>query len=319
MSNYFIGIDTSNYKTSLALIDAEKKIVFSKSEFLEVSTGSLGLRQSEAFFKHSNRLPEYFRELFNAVNKYDIKAVGVSTRPRRQNGSYMPCFLAGENYSKIIASVLDIPLFSFSHQESHVAAIIEKENYISTNTAILHLSGGTTELLLCNPDDQGYKLNIIGGTKDISIGQLIDRIGVSLDYPFPAGKFLDKFCIKNADKVNNIKIPSIKISSGKFNLSGIETYCKRNLSENIIIPLMDEIIKLIYKISSYAYTSYGVKEMFIVGGVASSEYIRRKIHELYANDNKTNCNINIRFGDKELSGDNAVGTALLTERMMNLQ
>ena len=54
----YLGIDTSNYKTSLAAVDDGGSIVSEISEYLDVPEGKRGLRQSDAFFKHSNRLPE---------------------------------------------------------------------------------------------------------------------------------------------------------------------------------------------------------------------------------------------------------------------
>ena len=122
---FYLGIDTSNYKTSIALTDSINDVLYARSEYLQVPEGKRGLRQSEAFFHHSNRLPEYIEELCGKVYTSAIAAVGVSTRPRRAEGSYMPCFLAGFNAAREIAAVLGIPLHEFSHQEGHAAAIIE--------------------------------------------------------------------------------------------------------------------------------------------------------------------------------------------------
>ena len=125
MQDLYLGIDTSNYKTSIAVIDSSNDTVFAKSEYLEVPEGKRGLRQSEAFFRHSNRLPEYIEEMCSCVRASSIKAVGVSSRPRRVEGSYMPCFISGVNAAREISQVLGIPLHQFSHQEDHAAAVLE--------------------------------------------------------------------------------------------------------------------------------------------------------------------------------------------------
>ena len=108
----YLGIDTSNYKTSIAAIDDDKRIVSNISEYLEVPLGNRGLRQSEAFFMHSNKLPNLYSELIKHINPADIGAVGVSDKPRRVEDSYMPCFLAGVNLAKIISDTLHVPLRS---------------------------------------------------------------------------------------------------------------------------------------------------------------------------------------------------------------
>ena len=106
----------------------------------------------------------------------------------------MPCFLAGVNAAREMAAVLGIPLHEFSHQEGHAAAIIENSSDTDIRRSVLfHLSGGTTEFLICEPDEDGYRMEICGGTKDISAGQLIDRAGVAMGYPFPSGAYLDLF------------------------------------------------------------------------------------------------------------------------------
>ena len=118
MSELYLGIDTSNYKTSIAVTDGNNDVVYQRSEYLEVPEGNRGLRQSECFFRHSNILPQYFEELAKTVDVHRIVSVGVSSRPRRVEGSYMPCFLAGVNAAKQTAAILGIPLHEFSHQDS---------------------------------------------------------------------------------------------------------------------------------------------------------------------------------------------------------
>ena len=305
-----LGIDTSNYKTSLAVIDHDKNILWSRSEFLDVKKGERGLRQSDAFFLHSNKLPEFIDELFSNFQTEEIEAIGVSSAPRRVEGSYMPCFLAGLNLAKELSLALKIPYYQFSHQEGHAAAILEKsDKSVSSPTIFGHLSGGTTEFLLLNKDEKGYKTEIIGGTKDISIGQLLDRIGVALGMDFPAGRYLDE--ISSGEAVNNGIIPDIKIDDGYFNLSGIETKIIQNIKDrdqesiNLIIKeLFYSTSKLLIKECNFLKDKYDIDEVHLSGGVASSSSIRKLITDP-----------TIKFGDPELSGDNAVGIAILASRL----
>ena len=236
MRKLYLGIDTSNYRTSAAIVDEDGAVVDQKAVLLEVPEGKRGLRQSDAFFMHSNRLPGYCEELFGSSDPSDIKAVGVSERPRRVEGSYMPCFLAGSNAAREMAAALRIPVYGFSHQEGHAAAVMESEGNIpSARTLFFHLSGGTTEALLCSPDDKGYRMEIVGGTLDISAGQLLDRFGVALGMPFPAGPYLDEIAYGvlaahdfDTDKTERTGvIPRIKTDDGYFNLSGTETRIMR--------------------------------------------------------------------------------------------
>ena len=188
-----IGFDTSNYTTSVAAFDGESGE--NVSRLLPVKAGELGLRQSEALFSHIKRLPELSDRLFAPLDPRELGAVGVSTRPRAVEGSYMPCFLAGESQARVLASALHLPLFEFSHQQGHIAAVLwsaGRLDLLGSEFLAWHLSGGTTELLLVRSDPSGeIQCEKIGGTTDISAGQLIDRTGQLLGLDFPAGKALD--------------------------------------------------------------------------------------------------------------------------------
>ena len=69
MKNRFIlGIDTSNYKTSVALTDMHQNVVCDLRKFLKVKQGEKGLRQSDALFQHVRNLPELFEELAGSAD-----------------------------------------------------------------------------------------------------------------------------------------------------------------------------------------------------------------------------------------------------------
>ncbi len=322
MPKLFLGIDTSNYKTSIAVVDEMGAVIYSQSDYLDVPQGKRGLRQSDAFFKHSNRLPEYIIQLRKHVNPKDIVAVGASERPRRLEGSYMPCFLPGMNLGSELSTMLDIPLYSFSHQEGHAAAIIEHNKTItyyckhnkcsqSSKSLLFHLSGGTTEFLLCNPDDDGYELEIVGGSLDISVGQLVDRIGVAMGLPFPSGQFMDEIAMNASIEPSSI-LPKLTIKDGYFNLSGAETKLLRAMEvhsdidrTSIILEVFNYLADLLDESITFLKSKYGINSIYMAGGISSSVYLRSKL-QLRGSG--------IVFGEPCLSSDNAVGIALLARR-----
>ena len=104
-----LGFDTSNYTTSIAWFDGVSGE--NCSRLLPVKTGELGLRQSDAVFHHTKSLPELSDRLFSHLRGITIDAVGVSTRPRAVEGSYMPCFLVGYSHAKLLADSLGVPLY----------------------------------------------------------------------------------------------------------------------------------------------------------------------------------------------------------------
>ena len=187
-----IGFDTSNYTTSIAWFDGTGGI--NCSRLLPVKQGELGLRQSDAVFSHIKSLPELSDRLFSDFGRKEIRAVGVSTRPRAVEGSYMPCFMVGYSHAKLLSDQLNVPLVEGSHQQGHVAASLwsaGRMDLMDVPHLAWHLSGGTTELLLVESEGRNVRCTRIGGTSDISAGQLIDRTGQLLELPFPSGRHLD--------------------------------------------------------------------------------------------------------------------------------
>ena len=303
MPDLFLGIDTSNYRTSAALVDGEGKIIFNHRELLEVPEGERGMRQSQAFFHHVQRLPEIMKQVMEY--RESIRLVSVSERPRPREGSYMPCFTAGTACASEIASALGVTLFRTSHQEGHIEAVKFYSPFKDDDDVLFfHFSGGTTEAV--------YKGEIVGGTLDIALGQVIDRVGVKLGYLFPAGEEMDKASLKAESPSAYLK--PIKVKDGYMNLSGIETQSMRKAEElldsdestdPLVRELFDKLGKAVSDMTLQLTDKFGRKPVLFAGGVSSSEYLRKYI------DHKLGDRINYVFGVPELSGDNAVGVALL--------
>ena len=187
MSRYTLGIDTSNYATSLAVFDTAGEVVCAKKRFLPVKEGQLGLRQSDALFHHTTALPEMLEELSGEFDLTQISAVGVSQKPRPVEGSYMPCFLAGVSAATAFSKARGIPLVRTTHQQGHAAAALfaaKGEELFRQKVLLFHISGGTTDLLLC---DQVEQIETLGTSTDLYAGQAVDRVGVKLGFGFPAG------------------------------------------------------------------------------------------------------------------------------------
>lgn len=322
MIAHFLGIDTSNYTTSIALVDNHGKVLFDKRIMLTVKPGELGLRQSDAFYQHVMNLPGLFFDLTNDDLKH-IESIGVSCRPRNVEGSYMPVFNAGVQFAKVIAKSLNRPLYEYAHQDGHVMAAISPEQALDNQKILnLHISGGTTELFLSqwSLEKQYFTTDIIGGTKDISIGQLIDRIGVYLDFPFPCGLPMEQSIAHFQNTSPNKKnILPLKIEKGYFNLSGIENKIKTLLadgtpSQDVIFALFTEIARLLYTLLNDAIISEKPDLVILAGGVMSNFWIRAALLNL----EKAHPNVKILITPKMFCTDNAVGIAKMALKRSNL-
>ena len=308
-NKFFVGIDTSNYTTSVAVVDEEGNILLNSKQLLFVRDNECGLRQSDALFAHIKNLPLAIESLRALSDSGAIVAVGVSTRPRNVEGSYMPCFLAGVNAAHAISSALNVPLFEFSHQCGHIMAAIKSSgryDLLEKEHLAFHISGGTTEMLRVKFLGDAFVCEIVGGTLDASAGQIVDRVGVSMGLPFPAGSYMEKLALSCKEKVPNRK-PTLK---GTYaNLSGLENIAKKLYSETkskeLVSAFLFKYIALMLKEMTLSY--YQEKEklpIVFAGGVMSCSLIREALAKEF------DCG----FAEPKLSSDNAVGIAELTRR-----
>ncbi len=300
-----IGIDTSNYTTSIAYFDGNAGE--NCSRLLPVKQGELGLRQSDAVFAHIKSLPELSGRLFSNLGKERITAVGVSTRPRAVEGSYMPCFMVGYSHAKLLADTLDVPLVEVSHQQGHVAASLWSAGYmelLDTPHLAWHLSGGTTELLLVEPEGKNVRCTKIGGTTDISAGQLIDRTGQLLALPFPSGKHLDALSKEAVGK----EAFKVKCANMEFSLSGVQNkvqqfHADHGISVETAAYALRCVAGAVYAASEQALKAYPGMRIVFSGGVASNSMLREVLRPL-----------DPIFSPPQFATDNAMGVAVLTHR-----
>ena len=305
----FLGIDTSNYTTSAALFDDDTGTVTQKKMLLPVKPGEKGLRQSDAVFHHTVQLPQVLTELFSE-NPGAPDCVGVSIFPRREKGSYMPCFLVGKAAAEAIRVSENKPLRTFSHQEGHIVAALfsaKRLDLLKETFLAFHVSGGTTEALLVTPNDTDlFSVRIVGQSLDLKAGQLIDRTGVMLSLPFPCGKDLEVLS-GHSDKTYNVK-PTMK--GADCCLSGIENQCqamfrKGESPADIAKFCMCSVLTALSEMVSVLRKEYGDLPVLFSGGVSSNKLLKKELTEKYG----------AIFAEPAFSADNAAGIAVLTALM----
>lgn len=305
-----LGLDTSNYTTSAAVFDGEEGR--NQGRLLEVRPGELGLRQSDALFQHVKHLPEVVEALLGEEGLGTVQAVGASTRPRAVEGSYMPCFLAGASQGQVLSQVLGVPFYAFSHQQGHLAAAAwsaGRLDLLGRPFLAWHLSGGTTELLRVEPEENGVavRAEILGGTSDISAGQLIDRAGVLLGLPFPAGKGVEKLS-RQAQKREYYKV---KVNGLTFSLSGMENKVRQMVQRGeepaeIAWFAQETVCRVVQACTKAAMEVYPGLPVLCSGGVASNGRLKELLRQ----------NCGALFAQPQFSTDNAMGTAILTWRAL---
>ena len=280
-----LGIDTSNYATSLAVFDTNAgEVVCDCKRFLPVREGQLGLRQSDALFHHTAALPEMLAELGQKVNLTQIEAVGVSARPRPV-------------------------LVQTTHQQGHISAALfaaSGADLFGKEELVFHVSGGTTDLLHCKGPDS---ITCIGTSSDLYAGQAVDRLGVRLGYAFPAGIYVSRLA---AACTENIK-PKVSVRGTTCSLSGLQNQCEKLLAEGKSPEYVSKycllcVAETLRRMAAAALERNPGLPVVFAGGVMSSEivrdYITKRMQYAY-------------FVPGKFASDNAIGVSILAAREIN--
>ena len=311
----FLGIDTSNYTTSVALSDGDGKIVLNLKKLLPVAEGERGLRQSDALFAHSKNLPPIMDEMKAFLDSdypdREIVATGYSATPRDVEGSYMPCFLAGVASAASVSATTGCKAYSFSHQAGHIAAALYSAGRLDlldgdTPFAAFHVSGGTTDILLVDPKSEPFYIEQIGGSADINAGQAIDRTGVLMGLKFPCGREMESLTLSGEYPKSKTKI---SVKGLECNLSGLENLAAALYHDcgdkgKVSAYCFDFIGDTLSRLTENLREKYENIPIIYAGGVMSNGRIKKMLSIFD----------NVYFSAPEFSSDNAAGVALLGRR-----
>lgn len=320
-----LGIDTSNYTTSLCAVRAEDGVMVSDARrLLPVESGQRGLRQSDALFFHVQRLPEIMSELVAHLrvpgSVVSWRAVGLSVRPRPMCTSYMPVFRAGYSFAHAFSLALGIPVIHTTHQEGHLAAAQYFLPDVGDDPFIaVHLSGGTSDVLLARRTRFGYTVETVGEGSDLHAGQFVDRVGVALGLPFPAGPHLEQLA-KQATSDAGLRF-SAQVRGASLSFSGPCSAALRAIERGhdaaeVALATQAAIANSVVKAITHAYhLDRTVRQVVVAGGVASNEYIRNRItHRLRVLDRS----LAVYFAPVKFSSDNALGPATIAYRYLSV-
>ena len=374
----YLGIDTSCYTTSVALVDEAGALVGEARQILSVKPGRCGLQQSEMVFQHTRNLPRLMEEavgqVIRSVNAncaesaakdekagsangaglaglaaagYELAAIGVSGYPRPLENSYMPAFLAGLSVARSVAAVTGAKLEVISHQENHLEAGLwsaggpDVERFL-----LLHASGGTTDVLLAERQQDGrYRITEVGGSLDLHAGQFVDRIGVALGLQFPTGPALEALAegalakakvISGSEAAGAVKAASeseasacaaeeaatmvelpVSVRKLQVSLSGPCTAALRKLEAGaepaaLALGVEHALAETFARVLRNGAQEYRVRDVLLVGGVGSNRYIRQHVEQKLA---KLRYPVRLWVPEGRYSCDNATGCAAFARRI----
>ena len=310
----FMGIDTSCYTTSVALMRADGRLVSQARRILAVKAGHCGLQQHEMVFQHTRNLPELVAQVRETCTGA-LAGIAVSASPRPAADSYMPAFLVGRGLARSLSAVTGAPLVEISHQENHLeAGVWSAGGPQASRFLLLHASGGTTDLLLAErAEARGrYTLTPLGGSLDLHAGQFIDRVGVALGLGFPCGPALEALATQ-CEPGAEVQLP-VSARELSVSLSGPCSAALRALqagAEPAALAYGTEacLAETFARLLRRGAQQCDVRDVLLVGGVGCNAHIRAQVEQQLAKRH-----IRLWVPDARYSGDNASGCAAFAWR-----
>jgi N6-L-threonylcarbamoyladenine synthase len=301
-----LGVDTSAYTTSAALFDG-RRVVREVRRLLPVPAGQRGLRPSQAVFLHLRHLPDVLAEVLTGHRPL---GVAVSVKPRPAPDSYLPPFQAGETAARAVALALGVPVWETTHQEGHLAAgLLDAGGPSGDWFWAIHISGGTTELLRVERFRGRLAVTVKGETSDLYAGQLVDRVGVALGLPFPAGPALEELSETARDRVLlPVGAPRREADRVTISFSGPEAAALRAIQLGADPSAVARGVEECLARALTKWVEAACKEtgpLLVVGGVAANRRLRRLVADRLGPAWPT------YWASPERSRDNAAGVARL--------
>ena len=199
-----------------------------------------------------------------------------------------------------------IPLIRTTHQQGHAAAALfaaKGEELFRQKVLLFHISGGTTDLLLC---DQVERIETLGTSTDLYAGQAVDRVGVKLGFGFPAGVEVSRLAALCGEPIK----PKSSVKGMQCSLSGLENQCNALLAAGkspdyvckyCLLCVADTVVKM----TKAAQKEYPGLPVVCAGGVMSSDIIRQWVQQRLPQ---------VYFVPGLYSSDNAIGVSILAAR-----
>jgi len=248
-----------------------------------------------------------------------LRGVAFSVRPRPVAGSYLPVFLAGASFARVIAATAGVPLLASSHQEGHIRAALTGSGLTGGAFLGLHLSGGTTELLAIKRKPGGFTIKLLGGSSDLHAGQMVDRIGVAMGLPFPAGPHLEALAAEGEARLRlPVAAQGLTVSFSGPTSAALRLWERKVNPSDLARAVLDCLVESVFLLLKAGVETGepGCHEVLVFGGVASNAYLRR---ELALRTARLSRGIKVYFGEPGLSSDNAVGLALLARDALTVE
>lgn len=201
----------------------------------------------------------------------------------------------GKIFAHALSTALNKPIYPVNHLDGHIFSVLltDEEKFqkekIKYPALALIVSGGHTNLYyLKSPVEK----QLLGQTLDDALGEVFDKVGRTLELPFPAGPKIDALFQANQN-INHFPVkfnwPKLK-EKHHFSFSGFKTQVvnlvKKDPNLNttsIAISFQKNVIDYVIQNVKDVINDYRINTLILGGGVSANSYLRSEFLKLFNN------------------------------------
>ena len=311
-----LGVDTSCDDTSLALVEGERVIVNLSANQDEFHARFGGVVPEISSRKHLEMILPLFVHL---LEKADIKPADINLVAATKGPGLIGGLLVGVAFANVVAGSMGIPAVGVHHLEGHIFSTGIDAPPVPERHLALIISGGHTRLVAV---ERRFEYSEIGATRDDAAGELLDKTGRLLGFPYPGGKAVDDAAMAYGGEPIVFPKPLIASDDYDFSFSGLKTavlyYIRDHKTEPsrpatplpgtsltvktgaIAKGVMISLAKVLATKASKACGEMGFDTLAVSGGVSASRFLRE-----YFADYMRDRDITVRFPEMPFTTDNA--------------
>lgn len=266
-----LGIEGTAHTISCGIIDSER-ILSNASMTYHNPNG--GIHPREAAQHHADNVKGVIdRAMQQAGLKLDdIDLVSYSRGP-----GLGPCLRIAATAARTLSVKTGKPILGVNHPLGHVE--IGRKVTGAVDPIMLYVSGGNTQVI----SHYNGRYRVMGETMDIGLGNLLDKLGRDLGYPFPGGPEIEKLAHGGGELLD---LPySVKGMDTSF--SGIYTAAREHLRkgrspEDVSFSVQEYSFAMLLEVLERGLHQTSKDELLLAGGVAKNMRLREMITELSA-------------------------------------
>ncbi|MFQ6107036.1 MAG: bifunctional N(6)-L-threonylcarbamoyladenine synthase/serine/threonine protein kinase [Thermoplasmata archaeon] len=265
-----IGIEGTAHTVGVGLVDESCNILANRFAVYSPTEGGIHPREAANF--HAEKIVPLMGE---ALEKASLEYKDLDLVAFSQGPGLGPCLRTVATAARALSVSLDLPIIGVNHCVAHLE--IGRETTGCSDPVLLYVSGGNTQVIAFS----NKRYRVFGETLDIGIGNLLDKFGREIGFPFPCGPRIERLAERGGKLLN---LP-YSVMGMDVAFSGILTAALQLRSSgaddgDLSFSMQETAFSMLTEVSERAMAHVDKDEILLGGGVAQNGRLQSMISRM---------------------------------------